>query len=60
MLRRVQIPRDQLTVDAATDDHFGVLRRELDGRNLNGCLQGILGEDHLAVVEVQDEHLGLK
>ncbi len=57
MLIGSHIPRDQLSVDATTDEHLGVLRRKLDCRDLNRRLKGELSENDLAVAEVQDQDL---
>ena len=35
MVRRAQVPRDELTIDATTDDNLWVFRREFDSRDLD-------------------------
>ena len=60
VLSRGKIPRDQLTIDTATDNNFGVLWCKFDSRHFNWRLKGILREDHLGVGEVKDQNLGLE
>ena len=60
MLGWATIPRDQLTIDATTDDNLGVFGGELNWRDFNVSLKCELSENNLTVREVKNENLGLE
>lgn len=59
-LRAGCVPDDDLTVEATTEQHVGVLGMELNRRDLDRRLQNLVQRDNVRVAEVQHEHVALE
>jgi len=52
VLRRSDIPSKYLTIKTATNKNVGILRVELNDRNLDWCLQDIVERDNMRIAKV--------
>ena len=59
VLRR-EIPDNDLSIEASSTEHVGVLWMELNWGDLNRCLQDMPQSNDMVVREVEDQNVGLK
>lgn len=58
VLRASEVPDNDLTIDASTNNNVLFVRVELDTGDLDGGLQNIVIVDNVRVSEVDNEHVG--